>query len=117
MRVASADPQIAKENESFDNDQVTLQLKLNYVLRTPKLMDLFKLFCVQTFCDENVDCWVQIEKFSSFDPKEQVELKKLAISIWEEFFLEAAERPVNITQDVRKYLKVQILRVSCACFV
>ncbi len=98
----------AKDTDLFDVREVTLQLRLNYVLHTPKVVELFKLFCVQTYCDENIDCWRKIEQFSALDAMEQAKLKELALDIWSEFIAESAERPVNITADVRKFLKERI---------
>jgi hypothetical protein len=98
----------AKDDKLFDMRELTLQLRLNYVLQTPKVRELFKLFCVQTYCDENLDCWTNIETFASVDAIEQNKLKEMAVEIWNEFIVEAAERPVNITADVRKFLKERI---------
>lgn len=93
--------------EESRSEDYTLQTKLNYVLRTPKVMDLFKLFCVQTFCDENVDCWLGIREYETL-PNDQTLMRDKAQKLWQEFFVESAERPININQDVRVFLHDRI---------
>eukprot|EP01100_Stratorugosa_tubuloviscum_P001464 TRINITY_DN1325_c0_g1_i1.p1 TRINITY_DN1325_c0_g1~~TRINITY_DN1325_c0_g1_i1.p1 ORF type:complete len:903 (-),score=354.06 TRINITY_DN1325_c0_g1_i1:76-2784(-) len=86
--------------------------RVNRILQNPKLLGFFRVFLRQIHCEENLECWIEIQRYKALASGVMMKIAEpapqYARSIVTKYFEEDSEIPVNLPYEVVTRIKTKL---------